>query len=34
VLRALAKGHRGGAAATGDKLAAQLIERGATEFLK
>jgi len=34
VLRAMAKGHRGGAAATGDKLAAQLIERGATEFLK
>jgi hydroxymethylbilane synthase len=34
VLRAVAKGHRGGAAATGDKLAAQLIARGAAEFLK
>jgi hydroxymethylbilane synthase len=34
VLRATARGHRGGAAATGEKLAAQLIARGATEFLK
>jgi hydroxymethylbilane synthase len=34
VLRAVAKGHRGGAAATGEKLAAQLIARGASEFLK
>jgi hydroxymethylbilane synthase len=34
VLRAMARGHRGGAAATGEKLAAQLIARGATEFLK
>ena len=34
VLRAIAKGHRGGAAATGEKLAAQLIAKGAGEFLK
>lgn len=34
VLRAVAKGHRGGAAATGEKLAAHLIARGAREFLK
>jgi hydroxymethylbilane synthase len=34
VLRAVATGHRGGAAATGEKLAAQLIARGASEFLK
>jgi hydroxymethylbilane synthase len=34
VLRGVAKGHRGGAAATGDKLAAQLIARGAAEYLK
>jgi hydroxymethylbilane synthase len=34
VLRAVAKGHRGSAAATGEKLAALLIARGATEFLK
>ena len=34
VLRAVATGNRGGAAATGEKLAAQLIARGASEFLK
>jgi hydroxymethylbilane synthase len=34
VLREEARGHRGGAAATGEKLAARLIARGAAEFLK
>jgi hydroxymethylbilane synthase len=34
VLRAEARGHRGAAAATGEKLAAKLIARGAAEFLK
>jgi hydroxymethylbilane synthase len=34
VLRGVAKGNRGGAAAAGEKLAAQLIARGAAEFLK
>jgi hydroxymethylbilane synthase len=34
VLRAAAKGNRGGAAAAGEKLAAQLIAKGAAEFLK
>jgi hydroxymethylbilane synthase len=34
VLRATARGHRGGAAAAGEKLAAQLIGRGAKDVLK
>jgi hydroxymethylbilane synthase len=34
VLRAEANGHRGAAAAIGEKLAAKLIARGAAEFLK
>jgi len=34
VLRAVARGHRGRAAAIGEKLAAQLIAKGAGQFLK
>ena len=34
VLRAVARGNRGGAAAAGEKLAAQLIAKGASELLK
>jgi hydroxymethylbilane synthase len=34
VVRASARGHRGNAAATGDKLAAQLLAKGAGELLK
>jgi hydroxymethylbilane synthase len=34
VVRAIAKGHRGGAAAVGEKLAAQLLSKGASELLK
>ena len=33
-VRAMAKGHRGGAAAVGEKLAAQLVAKGALELLK
>jgi hydroxymethylbilane synthase len=33
VIRAQARGHRGGAAALGDKLAAQLVARGAQKLL-
>lgn len=34
VIRARATGHRGGAAAVGEKLATQLLAKGAAEFLK
>jgi hydroxymethylbilane synthase len=34
VLRGVVHGHRGGAAAAGDRLAAQLLAKGAAEFLK
>jgi hydroxymethylbilane synthase len=34
VIRASASGHRGGAAAVGDKLARQLLAKGAAELLK
>jgi hydroxymethylbilane synthase len=34
VLRAVVRGHRGGAAAAGDKLAAQLLAKGAGDLLK
>jgi hydroxymethylbilane synthase len=33
-IRAAARGHRGGAAAVGEKLAAQLVAKGALELLK
>jgi hypothetical protein len=33
-LRAVVRGHRGGAAAAGDKLAAQLLAKGAGDLLK
>ena len=34
IVRAVAHGHRGGAASTGDKLAAQLLAKGAGDLLK
>jgi hydroxymethylbilane synthase len=34
VLRAVARGHRSGPAAVGEKLAAQLVARGASQFLR